>query len=303
MSATVLDPRPSDPGDLPPAVPGMGHGWVQVQGCRLHVATAGPADGPVVVLLHGWPQHFWIWRDVVGPLVEAGHRVVAPDLRGQGWSEATELGYSKEQFATDVVGLLDALGLDRVDLVGHDWGGWTAQLVALREPERVRRLGVLSIASVWTPPGTVARHLPRFAYQALVATPRLGPTLQRTAPFWWAMRRAGVPAAEVRTYRDRYRDPRRAEAGSRIYREFLTREVSQLAQGRYGSRRLRMPTLALVGSDDPVIRPEMVQDLRSHGDDVDVVVIDGEGHFLPDTCPELVARHLLRFLGPAGPAA
>lgn len=97
-----------------PALPGVEHRWLDVSGgggrVRLHVAEAG--SGAPVLLLHGWPQHWWCWRRVIERL--RGHyRLLVPDLRGFGWSEAPGTGYSAIGFASDAVGLLDALGLTR----------------------------------------------------------------------------------------------------------------------------------------------------------------------------------------------
>src|SRR5690349_15763880 len=121
-----------------PAVPGVAVAHRRValaDGTRLHVAEAG--DGPALVLVHGWPQHWWAWRRVLPALVQE-RRVVCPDLRGLGWSDAPPGDYAKERWAADLVALLDALDLDAADLAGHDWGGFAVQLAALRAPDRVR---------------------------------------------------------------------------------------------------------------------------------------------------------------------
>src|SRR5829696_9504920 len=105
-----------------PALPGVSHRAIHVNGTRLHVAEAG--DGPPLLLLHGWPQHWWCWRKLI-PRLAASYRVLAPDLRGWGWSDAPPGDYDKASFAADIVALLDAEGIDRVSVIGHDWGGFT----------------------------------------------------------------------------------------------------------------------------------------------------------------------------------
>src|SRR5690349_14770248 len=119
-----------------PQLAGISHRDVHVRGIRLHVAEGGPADAPPVLLLHGWPQHWWIWRDVIPGLID-DHRVIAPDLRGLGWSDAPRRGYLKQALAEDNLALLDALGIERAALVGHDWGGIVGFLICLTAPERV----------------------------------------------------------------------------------------------------------------------------------------------------------------------
>ena len=114
--------NPGSANTEPPPIAGVRRSFVEARGVRFHVTEAGPADGRPVIALHGWPQHWWCWRRLM-PLLADRHRVLAMDLRGFGWSEPTRGGYRKEDLAEDVVGVLDALGVERANLVGHDWGG------------------------------------------------------------------------------------------------------------------------------------------------------------------------------------
>jgi len=118
--------QPDAVSDLP-HVDGVSHRWVQARGLRFHVAEAGSGED-VVLCLHGWPQHWYLWRHLMPALADR-HRVLAMDLRGFGWSDAPRDGYEKENLATDVLAVMDELGLERVKLVGHDWGGWIGFLL------------------------------------------------------------------------------------------------------------------------------------------------------------------------------
>src|SRR4051794_9991824 len=128
------DPRGGAPSDrlvamstspqTPPDAPGVTHDWVDAGGLRTHVALAGPEDAPPLMLVHGWPQNWWAWREVIARTKDR-YRVIAPDLRGHGWTDAPRDGYGKDQLATDLLALLDAMGLERVTWVGHDWGAFT----------------------------------------------------------------------------------------------------------------------------------------------------------------------------------
>ncbi|TDT24448.1 alpha/beta hydrolase family protein [Streptomyces sp. BK208] len=102
-----------------PEVAGVHHSQVNVRGVRLHVAQAG--TGEPVVLLHGFPQHWYGWRRLI-PLLSERYRLICVDQRGFGWSDAPARGYDTDSRVADIIGLLDALGLDRVRLIGHDWG-------------------------------------------------------------------------------------------------------------------------------------------------------------------------------------
>ncbi|MCC6624631.1 MAG: alpha/beta hydrolase [Deltaproteobacteria bacterium] len=120
----------------------MSHRRVIVPGAELHVALAGPDDGPPIVLLHGFPETWWSWRHQFGPLVEAGHRVIAPDLRGYGAS--TRRGpFDLATLARDIEALLRALGAAPAVVVGHDWGGAIAWRLGAYHPDIVKKLVVI----------------------------------------------------------------------------------------------------------------------------------------------------------------
>jgi pimeloyl-ACP methyl ester carboxylesterase len=278
----------------PPALPGVTHEHVEIPGVRVHVALAGAAGAPPVVLLHGWPQHWWAWRHVIPALAET-HRVVAPDLRGFGWSSAPESGYEKEQLAGDLLALLDAMGLDRVGFVGHDWGAWTGFLAALQAPERFAALLALSMPPPFGRRRAAWAGMWRLGYQVVLAAPVAGPALLRTRP---EVVQRGILSSATRTrnltdaaramYARRLQEPARAEASSQLYRTFLMRELPALARGRYDGARLRVPALVLGGAEDPVVRPAMLDVPSSRADALRAEVIAGCGHFLPEERPDVV---------------
>ncbi|MDQ3465041.1 MAG: alpha/beta fold hydrolase, partial [Actinomycetota bacterium] len=119
------------------------HRDYSANGVRLHVAEAG--NGPLVLLLHGFPQFWWCWRHQFSALTERGFRVVAPDLRGYGASDKPPRGYDAVTAAADVAGLVRALGERDALIVGHDWGGLLAWSVGALHPRVVRQLAVLSM--------------------------------------------------------------------------------------------------------------------------------------------------------------
>ena len=279
-----------------PALDGVHHRDVTVDGVRLHVAQAG--EGPPVVLQHGWPQSWWAWRRVIGPLAES-HHVVCPDLRGLGWSDAPAGGYDKERFASDLIGVLDALGLERVRLVGHDWGGFAGFLACLRAPERFSGYLALGIPHPWPPPGRPdPRRLARLWYQAVLASPVIGGRrLRRRGAARQVLRWAGAGAWDDETlerYADTLATPGAARATVAIYRTFLTRELIPLVRGRYLGERLRVPTRLLVGERDPVVPADGLDGYAEHADDMTVEVLPDTGHWVPEERPERVLEEIAK---------
>jgi pimeloyl-ACP methyl ester carboxylesterase len=268
----------------PPALPGVEHRYhALATGVRAHVAHAGPEDAPPLLLLHGFPQHWYCWRKVI-PLLSADFRILVMDTRGLGWSGPAG-DYRKARIAEDALALLDELGIERAGLAGHDWGGWAGFLAVLRAPERWTGYVAAGIAHPWQPPERALRALPRLAYQPPLATPLLGP---RVVPRIVALlHRAGwgdrstYDEAAVEVFAATYRDPARAGAGSRYYRDFLTREVLGPATGAFRGARLEVPTRLLFGTRDPLGRG-MAEGLERHGDDARTEFLADCGHFVPE---------------------
>jgi pimeloyl-ACP methyl ester carboxylesterase len=268
-------------------------------GLRVHVAEAGA--GEPVVLQHGWPQHWWVWRHLIPPLARR-HRVICPDLRGHGWSDAPPGGYEKEQLATDLIGVLDALGLERVRLVGHDWGGFAAFLAGIRAPERFSHIVALSIAHPWPAPGSAdLRQLARGWYQGLLASPGLGrAAVQRLGFVERALQASRVAGSytdeELEVYGERFRDPARAQATVQLYRTFLTRELRPLADGAYRGRRLTVPARLIVGAQDGVLKDNPLDGWQGEADDMAIERLAGLSHWLPEEAPDVVLDRLEAFL-------
>ncbi len=198
---------------------------VAVNGVELHVLDAGSGDP--VVLLHGWPQHGRIWRHLV-PALARSHRVLVPDLRGFGRSEAPPGDYRKHVFVDDLLALLDAEGIERAALVAHDWGAWAAWLTALEHPERVSRFVAIDIPP---PPGEfklgrALRQLRGLWYQFVLASPVLGRRLiGHGAPVRVLIRGGsgkGMRWSEedLMAYSEPLREPARARMSVALYRTF-----------------------------------------------------------------------------------
>ncbi len=272
---------------------------VQVPGAELHLLEAG--EGDPVVLVHGWPQHGYMWRHLV-PELAATHRVLVPDLRGLGRSDAPAGSYSKHELAADLVGLLDAEGIDRATFIGHDWGGWSSWLVALEHPERVERLVAIDIPPPWGG-GVSLRRLPWQLtiglYQFVISAPFLGERAVRSGAMPGGVLRGGSGKAmrftdeDLETYLAPLREPARARASVALYRTFLTREAPAIARGTYTTDVLRVPTLAIFGDESNLVKMTGLPEPRPN---LTVEVVEGCGHFVPEEKPEELAKLVREFL-------
>jgi len=286
---------------------GVTHRYVEVPGVRLHVAEAG--EGPPLVMLHGWPQHWWIWRKVI-PALASERRVICPDLRGFGWSEAPAGRYEISELADDILALLDELGLEQAELVGHDWGGYVGFLLCLSAPERIRHYLALGIVHPWfQPPKPSPRALQRTAYQFILATPGVGEGVLRFQPGFvkLALRRGAHPSMqwseeELDCYARTFRPRDHALASSHVYRSFLLRELPRLKKGHYRSQRSSVPIRLLHGEADPVIRADILAGYEPHADDMSVEEVERCGHFIAEERPELVIERARDLFGPADSA-
>jgi pimeloyl-ACP methyl ester carboxylesterase len=293
-----------------PAVDGVAHRWVRARGLEFHVAEAGSGED-TVLLLHGWPQSWYEWRHLMPALADR-HRVLAMDLRGFGWSDAPRRGYEKENLASDVLAVLDELGIERVKLVGHDWGGWVGFLLCLRAPERFDRYLALNISTPWIEMRKTLPHAWRLFYQQLILAPWIGYLAHRRKRFVRiALRRGGADPSfwDERTlavFADNLAEPDRARAAVQIYRVFNLRELWPIVRGRYADQRLTVPTRMLFGTEDRAIHVDLLSGWESHADDMSIEFVPGCGHFIADERPELVAeraRALFAQSGSASPAA
>ena len=226
----------------------------------LHVIEAG--EGAPVLMLHGWPQHAWMWRKVIPLLAGRLPADLPRQLRGFGWSDAPGSGYDGETFGADALALMDALELERAHVIGHDWGGFAAFVMALHRPERVDRMVVLNTVAPWVRPSpALLPALARTWYVVALAVARreAGPLAARAAGGGNAPR-PGEPGRD----HARRRAGLRAAAGRAavaptpprlLYRSYLRTAVEGVLRPRYDHLRLTRPTRFLFGTNDAAISP------------------------------------------------
>jgi pimeloyl-ACP methyl ester carboxylesterase len=284
----------SPPPPEPPPIDGVRRSFVSARGVEFHVTESGA--GSPVLALHGWPSHHYCYRDLLRDPPD-GMRIVAPDLPAYGWSGPPPHRWAKEDVASDVLALLDALGLERVLLVGHDWGAWIGYLLVLRAPERFSGYLALSIPHPWNGPRTTLPHLWRLGHMPLNAAFGM-PLAQRTGFIEQVIYRLAVgdrsalSKEDVRWFSDRFRDPVCARATTDTYRTFVLHELPASAR-EPERRRATVPIRALLGTRDFPIHPSMLSPETANADDYTLEMVPGRGHFLPDEAPGLVRERLL----------
>jgi pimeloyl-ACP methyl ester carboxylesterase len=270
-----------------PAAPGFEHHVVETPGLRTHVATVG--EGEPVVLLHGFPEHWWQWHAVAPVLATRGYRVICPDLRGAGWTIADDPRIERETRLRDLLALFDVLQIERAHLVSHDMGALTAMQLTYDHPERVRTAVQLS---VW--PAFMKFH------------PRLAPAFQHLPPLVWHRRGASLhgtfspryaarPMSEA-TVATHLAPMRRADVDAAVRplcRRMVLPEAVRLVRGDYRRRRLTVPTLVVFGRRDRPTTEELMAricpDPKRYADRVEFAYVDGAAHFITDDAPTAVA--------------
>lgn len=281
-----------------PELAGVTHQWIDVRGMKMHVAEAGSGDP--LVLLHGFPQNWWEWHGVI-PRLAAHYRVIAPDQRGFGWSDAPPDGYSADSLVADITALMAALGITRARFLTHDWGSIVGQLLALRRPDLVEALIVTGAPDVHIRPNAkLVPMFPKLWHAFALAVPVLGPRLQRNKKMMRHLFTAfepdgGVSDGDMALYNSAAAQPLRARAGSALYRGTILPAFLKIIVGVYARQDFTVPTLVLIGAREPSATLQQMGHRLGRGGNITTEIIPGEGHFIADHQPELVASKALAF--------
>jgi pimeloyl-ACP methyl ester carboxylesterase len=277
----------------------------------LHVAELG--TGPLVLLLHGFPEFWWSWRHQLPALAAAGRRAVAVDLRGYGDSDKPPRGYDLWTLSGDVAGLVRALGERQADLVGHDWGGILSWCTAALHPRVVRSVTALAAAHpramgqallLDSAQRAAARYLAEFQapwlperYLTRHGALLVEQILRRGAGQQW--RASGEFTAVARRYREAMQIPAAAHCALEYYRwvgrsqfRFDGRRLSRAVD-----RAIRVPVLQVHGADDPYVLERTARySARWAGEGYRYEVLPGIGHFVQQEAPERTTALLTEFL-------
>jgi pimeloyl-ACP methyl ester carboxylesterase len=256
-------------------------------GLTFPVRDHGPAGADTIVLLHGFPQDVSSYDDVVPTLISAGFRVLLPTQRGYAASArpARRRDYRPRKLADDVIGLLDAAAVDRVHLVGHDWGGAVAWDVAGRYPERVRSATVLSTPHPRAFAESMLRgnQALRSWYMAFFQLPRL-PELMLSSRLGKTLSDSGLPAEHVARYCAPMADRAALTGAVNWYRGMMLSGVTP---------EVTVPTSYLWGAKDFALGRVAAERTALHVRGDYTFEALNAGHWLPETRPEHVARAII----------
>ncbi len=273
---------------------------ILTNGVRLHTALAGQEDGPPVILLHGFPDAWFGWKRQIGPLAAAGFRVIAPDQRGYNLSDKPQsiAAYRMETLVADILGLADALGLERFHLAGHDFGAMVSWNLAITHPQRLKRLAIANV-----PHPAVMQHFLRTHpkqmlkswYAFFFQIPELPERLMRLGD--WRTLINALPASlsteERQRYREAWAQPGAMTAMINWYRAFL-----RYATAPAPTEKIHVPTLILWGKGDRYLSHEMAPLSAEQCTDARLVIFHDATHWVLHDKAQAVNRLLIEhFLG------
>ena len=270
-------------------------------GVTLHAVVAGPTDGPVVVLLHGFPEFWYAWHKQIEPLAAAGFRVIVPDLRGYNlsskpWGVAS---YALEELVSDVVAIPDHLGQQKIFLAGHDWGAAVAWSAALTHPKRIAKLAVLNVPHPSVMRRYVYTRLPqtlRSWYIFFFQVPWLPEALFSAFDFRMgtrALRASSRPGTfseeDISHYRAAWSQPGALTAMIHWYRAAMRYRFS------FRDRTVRVPTRILWGERDRFLMAEMAHESLRYCTNGELFTFAEATHWLQHEEPARVSQLLVEF--------
>lgn len=279
------------------------HEFIVTNQIRLHLVQAGPKDGPLLIMLHGFPEFWQGWRHQIDALAQAGFRLWIPDQRGYGLSDKPKgvAAYSLDELAADVVGLIDAADVKKAVVVGHDWGAAVTWWTANKYPDRLHKIAVLNVPHHAVMNRHIRSNRAQFRkswYMFFFQLPWL-PELSLRVGNWAGgmrmMKASSLPhtfsAEDLAAYRQAWSQPGAMTGMINWYRAIM-----RVPPQRLSSPRISPPTLMIWGEQDVALGKEMAQPSIDLCDDGSLVFIPEATHWVQHDAPERVNELLLDFL-------
>lgn len=269
--------------------------YLSTNGVRLHTAIAGPADGEPVFLLHGFPEPWFGWEPQVLALAGAGFRVISPDQRGYNLSDKPQgvSSYRMDALVDDILGLADVLGYERFHLAGHDFGAMVGWSLAMRSPERVRRLAIANVphpAVFRDYMRTHLRQMLRSWYAVFFQVPGIPERMVRASNY--RMLASAMPAGLSKKGMDRYREAWAQPGALTGMINWYRASLRQMPRSTASSC-IQVPTLVIWGRQDPHLSYQMAPLSLALCDDGRLVTFDDATHWVLHDKPQEVNRLLI----------
>lgn len=281
------------------------HRAINPAGVKLFAVEAGPEDGPLVILLHGFPEFWYGWRHQMLPLADAGYRVLVPDQRGYHISDKPRKAreYTLPKLARDVVGLIDDADREQACIVGHDWGGAVAWAVAMLRPDRVSRVAILNAPHPAALRGALRRSAAqRRSSRYMLAFQLRGLAERRFARDGFAflreaLRKTSRPGTftdqDVECYVEAWSAPGALTGMLNWYRAIPMNWRAQLGP------RVEVPLLLIWGAQDRFLLRELVESSLAHCAQGRAEILEQASHWVQHEEPAWVNALLLEFLAGA----
>jgi len=279
------------------------HSYIETNGIKLHVVQVGPKSGVPVVLLHGFPEFWYGWRKQIPALVEAGCRVIVPDQRGYNLSDKPKgvKSYGVFTLVDDIIGLIHALGYEKVNLVGHDWGAVVAWTLAIKYPERLQRLSIMNVPH----PAVMKRFLQRdfeqfrrswyvFFFQ-LPWLPEAGLKQNDWRGAISALRDSSKPNSftddDIVKYKEAWSQPGAITSMINWYRAILRYQPPMPKDPR-----VKIPTLMMWGMKDFALSHRMARPSMDYVDEGNLILFPEATHWVHLDAAEEVNHYLIDFI-------
>jgi pimeloyl-ACP methyl ester carboxylesterase len=279
--------------------------FIETNGIKLHVMEAGPADGPMILFLHGFPEFWYAWRKQLQYFAEKGYLVVAPDQRGYNLSDKPDgiASYKIDELAKDIIGLIDTYGRRQIFLVGHDWGASVSWWVALKYPERIAKLVILNVPH----PKVMAKHvftdteqMKKSWYIFYFQIPGAVDKLAAASNYEWALQlimTSANPGAftptELEEYRKAFQQPGAFTAMVNWYRAMV-----QTQQVPPKSFDVTMPMILMWGEDDVAMLPQLADESMPYCKQGKLIKMPGVSHWIQHEQADRVNALIEEFFRP-----
>ncbi len=276
--------------------------YIETNGIRLHVVQAGPKSGIPVILLHGFPENWRCWIHQIPALVEAGCRVIVPDQRGYNLSDKPKgiKSYRVDELVKDILGLIDALDYEKVNLVGHDWGAGVAWMLAYKHPNRLQRLSIMNVPHPLVMRRFIQRdfeQMRRSWYAFFFQLPWL-PEMGMRADNWRGAVRALRGSGKIHTftnediqnYKEAWSQPGAITAMINWYR--AVRYQNKLPK----EMRIKVPTLMMWGMKDAALTHRMARPSMDYVEEGNLILFPKATHWVQHDAADEVNHYLIDFL-------